>query len=87
MVAHAKKRYAVTDRKIAKAIKDMRRKGLNINPQTVAKYAGVPAKPPTTTATFSTKSMPNRPRPPLHPRPQHPKRAPKHTWVTVLHTP
>lgn len=44
IVAHAKKRYALTERKIAKAIKEMRRKGLTINPQTVAKYAGVSRK-------------------------------------------
>lgn len=44
MVAHAKKRYADTDRKIAKAIKDMRRKGLTVNPKTVAKHAGVSRK-------------------------------------------
>lgn len=84
MVAHAKKRYASTDRKIAKAIKDMRRKGLTINPHTVAKYAGVSRKTVYNHHGLLDQIHAESTKPTLSPAPTTPEPAAESTIVTAL---
>jgi hypothetical protein len=84
MVAYAKKRYADTDRKIAKAIKDMRRKGLTINPKTVAKHAGVSRKTVYNHRDLFDQIRAETAKPALKPAPPLPGTATESTIITAL---
>ena len=84
MVAHAKKRYAEADRKIAKAIKDMRRKGLTINPNTVAKHAGVSRKTVYNHHNLFDQIRAETTKPALNTAPPPPEPATESTIITAL---
>ncbi|ABM16190.1 transposase [Mycobacterium sp. ENV421] len=84
IVAHAKKRYAATENKIAKAIKDMRRKGLTINPQTVAKHARVSRKSVYNHSNLLDQIHAESAKPTLNPAPTTPQPDTESSIVTAL---
>lgn len=84
IIAHAKKRYAATEKKITQAIKDMRRKGLTINPQTVAKHAGVSPKTVYNHRDLLDQIRAESAKPTLNPAPATPQPATESSIVTAL---
>jgi Family of unknown function (DUF6262) len=84
IVAHAKKRFATTEHKIAKAIKDMRRNGLTINPQTVAKHAGVSRKTVYNHRVLFDQIRAESAKPTLNPAPATPQPVTESSIVTAL---
>lgn len=84
IVAHAKKRYADTERTIATAIKDMRRKGLTINAHAVANYAGVARKSIYNHRNLLDQIHAETAKPTLNPAPATPQPASESSIITAL---